>query len=210
MEDIFNQCESVLTDSYKLDDKERYLKMAIRIDPTDTIILNRKRIKIICKMIANLESEPKRSKVGCTFPMAVVSILLNAEFRWNDHREDVPHFSISIVYNMDSYISYGIVLFQKQTDLDPTLRDYGFIEYLKQSVLDNGPKESVLCFIRSQESKRDYYTASLRQVNNLIQIDEKPNLELMEPKWELYKVSISFQPMSKFQILIDLDIFNLT
>ena len=67
MEDIFNQCESVITDSYKLDDKERYLKMAIRIDPTDTIILNRKRIKIICKMIANLESEPKSSKLGCTF-----------------------------------------------------------------------------------------------------------------------------------------------
>ena len=33
------------------------------------------------------------SKVGCVFPMVVVSILPHAEFGPNDHREDAPHFT---------------------------------------------------------------------------------------------------------------------
>ena len=37
----------------------------------------------------------------------------------------------------------------------------------------------------------------LRQINHLIQIDEKPNLELKEPRWEIYKISISFSFQSK-------------
>ena len=32
------------------------------------------------------------SKVGCVFLMVVVSLLPNAEFGRNDHREDAPHF----------------------------------------------------------------------------------------------------------------------
>ena len=31
-----------------------------------------------------------KSKVGCVFPMVIVSILLHAEFGWNNHREDAP------------------------------------------------------------------------------------------------------------------------
>ena len=31
-------------------------------------------------------------KVGCVFPMVIVSILPHAEFGPNDHREDAPHF----------------------------------------------------------------------------------------------------------------------
>ena len=88
--------------------------------------------------------------------------------------------------NKDSYVSYGTFLCQKESDLDPALKDYGYIEYLQESTL-----------IKSHESARDYFTASLRQVNHLIQIGE-PNLELSEPKWELYKVSISFQYIRKF------------
>ena len=34
------------------------------------------------------------TKVGCVFPMVVVSILPHAEFGPNDHREDAPHFSM--------------------------------------------------------------------------------------------------------------------
>ena len=52
------------------------------------------------------------------------------------------------------------------------------------------------------EAERDYFTASLRQINHLIQIDEKPNLEMMEPRWELYKISISFQHIGKFNRII--------
>ena len=32
------------------------------------------------------------TKVGCVFPMVVVSLLLHAEFGPNDHRKDAPHF----------------------------------------------------------------------------------------------------------------------
>ena len=31
-------------------------------------------------------------KVGCVFPMVIVSILPHAVFRRNDHRKDAPHF----------------------------------------------------------------------------------------------------------------------
>ena len=102
-------------------------------------------------------------------------------------------------------------MFQKQTDLDPALRDYGYIEYIRKSIPDDEEdslKKSVLCSIKFHESTRDYFTASLRQVNHLIQIGE-PNLELSEPKWELYKVSISFQHIRKFNNLINLDIYLL-
>ena len=99
------------------------------------------------------------------------------------------------------------MLAQKQQVFDPASRDYGCIEYLQKSIPDveNSLKESVLCQIKFLESERDYFTVSLRQVNHLIQIGE-PNLELSEPKWELYKVSISFQQICKFNNLIDLDI----
>ena len=33
----------------------------------------------------------KRCKVGCVFPMVVVTLLLHAEFGLNDHREKAPH-----------------------------------------------------------------------------------------------------------------------
>ena len=52
--------------------------------------------------------------------------------------------------------------------------------------------------VKSQESKRDYFTASLRPIQHLIQIFQNPDLELAEPSWELYKVSISFQFICKF------------
>ena len=39
----------------------------------------------------NLEIDEK-IKVGCIFPIVVVSILIRAEFGRNDHREDASHF----------------------------------------------------------------------------------------------------------------------
>jgi len=41
-------------------------------------------------------NEFDKNKVGCVFPMFVVSILPHAEFGSNDHREDAPHFIISV------------------------------------------------------------------------------------------------------------------
>ena len=88
-------------------------------------------------------------------------------------------------------------------------RDYGYVAYFRKAI-DNfrddtwplqpkagfGPpsaKESKIRKTMYHEGLRDYFTASLRQIKHLNHVDQKPNLELMEPKWELYKVSISFQ-----------------
>ena len=92
-------------------------------------------------------------------------------------------------------------MFRKQIDLDPAAIDYGYIEYFRKSIMTVADGY----FVKHHESKRDYYTVSLRQVNHLIQIGT-PNLELMEPRWELYKVSISFQRTCEFYILMDLGI----
>ena len=83
-----------------------------------------------------------------------------------------------------------MLLKDKQEDLDPTARDYSYIEYYRRS------ENSENLYIKFHESKRDYFSASLRQVNHLVQIG-KPNIELLEAKWELYKVSISFERISK-------------
>ena len=84
----------------------------------------------------------------------------------------------------------------KQLDSNPIEKDYAYIEYFRKSMMnikDPAEKERILQHVKFHEGIRDYSTQSLRQINHLIQIDEKPNLELMEPKWELYKISISFQ-----------------
>ena len=84
----------------------------------------------------------------------------------------------------------------KQVDLNPIEKDYSYIEYFRKAMMnDTDPcsKEKKLQYVKYHEGIRDYSTPSLRQINHLIQIDEKPNLEIMEPKWELYKISISFQ-----------------
>ena len=54
-----------------------------------------RKIEIFTKRARNyLRQVSKRifSKVGCVFPMVVVSILPHAEFGQNDHREHTPHF----------------------------------------------------------------------------------------------------------------------
>ena len=84
----------------------------------------------------------------------------------------------------------------KQLDVNPTERDYAFLDYFRKAMMnDTHPckKEIRLQMLKFNTGIRDYYIPSLRQIDHLIQIDEKPNLELMEPKWELYKISISFQ-----------------
>ena len=63
--------------------------------------------------------------------------------------------------------------------------------------------------IKFNEARRDYWTHSIKQINHLVQYDEKPNTELIEPKWDLYKLTISFQAKSWFGILSNSEsIFN--
>ena len=63
--------------------------------------------------------------------------------------------------------------------------------------MDPFTKECMAKLIKVHEGRRDYFTESLRQIDHLIQIDEKPNVQLTEPEWELYKISISFQAICK-------------
>ena len=82
-----------------------------------------------------------------------------------------------------------------QSDLDFAERDYGYIEYFRKSMAASADpllKENILIKILNNEAMRDFYTTSLMPIKHMIQIG-KPNLELSEPKWELYKISISFQ-----------------
>ena len=79
----------------------------------------------------------------------------------------------------------------------PADTDYRFLTYFKKS-LENGPFRKDLFYkIKYHENKRDYFTPSLKPINHLIQFDEKPNLDLIEPKRELYKISLSFFRMRK-------------
>ena len=98
--------------------------------------------------------------------------------------------------------------------MDKTERDYGYVYYFRKA-MNNTPehldqnggrdltgqgltsKEIITRHTMFHESIRDYFTASVRQIHHLIQIDQKPNLELLEPKLEVYKISISFQKISE-------------
>ena len=83
---------------------------------------------------------------------------------------------------------------------DRTQWDYEFIEYFHRALAlytDPDSRSRVLHLINVNEVQRDYFTPSLRQFNHLVQIDEKPNLELTEPQCEIYKISISFRAPSK-------------
>ena len=90
--------------------------------------------------------------------------------------------------------------------------DHGYIEYFRKAMeVDPCPsnRKSLFHQIKFFEGIRDYYSQSLKHINHLIQIDEKPNLEFMEPKWELYKISISFQPVGRYhQNLVTHQIHN--
>ena len=84
--------------------------------------------------------------------------------------------------------------------------NYGYIEYYHKSMENIScprEREIMLYQIKFEEARRDYFAQSVKSINHLVQIDEKPNIELMEPKWDLYKITLSFQAKSKFhEILI--------
>ena len=82
-------------------------------------------------------------------------------------------------------------------DLNPIEKDYSYIAYLRKSMMNHTDPCSKLQLVKIHEGRRDYFTPSFKQINHLIQIDEKPNQELMEAKWELYKISISFEQACK-------------
>ena len=89
---------------------------------------------------------------------------------------------------------------------DPTEWDYEYIDYYKKALentRDPNERSQDLDRIKYHEAFRDYFAPSLRHINHLVQIDEKPNLELKEPQCQIYKISSSFQPiLSKYVTII--------
>ena len=94
---------------------------------------------------------------------------------------------------------------QKQQELmneNPSMVDYGYIEYFRKAVANSSnlqEKKNLSFVLLNYETQKDYHSPSLRQINHLIQIDETPYLELQEPRWEIYKISLSLQPNGKFR-----------
>ena len=73
--------------------------------------------------------------------------------------------------------------------------DYDFIEYYRKAYENEDTlrgKETVLLSLQNAEVLRDFYKGTITEIKHLVQLDPTPNLELKEPKWELYKISISF------------------
>ena len=118
----------------------------------------------------------------------------------------VKHFEIF-------FESYAIHLYKKQINHNHSSlgdsngvresrkrMDYSYIEYLHKAMViapDASVKMDTFHQIKFHEGFRDYYSSSLRQINHLIQLDEKPNLELKEPRWEIFKISLSFPTRCK-------------
>ena len=72
--------------------------------------------------------------------------------------------------------------------------DYDYVDYYRKAYEYTDSckeKEESLYDWRNAEALRDFYTGSVTEIKHLIQLDRTP-CDLKEPKWELYKISISF------------------
>lgn len=90
--------------------------------------------------------------------------------------------------------------------------DYSYIEYYYKAYerFPDGSdmKPHTWNMILDAESARDFFAvSSLRQFNHLIQFDEKPNFEIKEPRWELYKISLTFPSTGENLLLFQLRYF---
>ena len=82
-----------------------------------------------------------------------------------------------------------------QKDIPLTDWDYDFVNYYRKAY-EFGKfgafKEENWQEWKHAEAIKQFYLGSITEIKHLKQFDETPNLELQEPKWELYKISISF------------------
>ena len=42
------------------------------------------------------------------------------------------------------------------------------------------------------EALKDFYTPSMKHIKPLIQLDDKPDSNIKEARWDIYKISLSF------------------
>ena len=75
-------------------------------------------------------------------------------------------------------------------------KNYDYLDFYRKSYeCEKVPTKKTRAYNlwKEAEARRDFYTGSMRQINHLIQYDHKPDLDLMEPRWEIYKISVSFE-----------------
>ena len=100
--------------------------------------------------------------------------------------------------NNSDFLLWYAMLLESDQDSVPNRSDvdYSYIEYYEKSYenLKNSParQKSLLNAIQNAKQLRDYHTGSIKQINHLIQFDSQPNLDLKEPRWEIYKITLSF------------------
>ena len=102
--------------------------------------------------------------------------------------------------------SKGIWLQHMQDDIPWAAKDMTFLEYFRKSYEyehDLEKKKFALNNLRATEIRYDFYRGSLKSISNLIQFDAKPNFELKETRCEIYKISISFEPIRKMNSLFN-------
>ena len=94
---------------------------------------------------------------------------------------------------------YGLLLYTKQKTqrhADPSQVDYSYINFFEKAYENEhhklNRKRGILSLVRHSKRDRDYHLGSMKQINNLIQFDTRPNLMIIEPQWEIYKITISF------------------
>lgn len=89
-------------------------------------------------------------------------------------------------------------------------KDYSYIEdFRKAYENENGDSKVLYLYMfREAEVHRFYFTGSVWPMKHLIQFDSKPNLELQEPKQEIYKISLSFTTMTLRKISYYIAVFK--
>ena len=76
----------------------------------------------------------------------------------------------------------------------PSQWDYSFVDYYQKAyefAQHDADKSAAWVILRQAEARRDFYTGMIKEIKRLEQFDSKPNLELTEPKWEIYKITIT-------------------
>ena len=97
-----------------------------------------------------------------------------------------------------SNISHAHGLRRKQMSIPWIDKDYSYIEVFRKAYNNSELfKMDYLNTLRDAEIRRDYNLGSMKHIDHLIQLDQKPNIGLKEAKCELYKITISFSPLSK-------------
>lgn len=91
---------------------------------------------------------------------------------------------------------------QQESGAPPTDWNYNYIKYFRiahENETDPKVKEQNLLNWTYSEAFRDYWSSSIKEIKNLVQLDNNPD-ELKEARCEIYKISLSFDYQCKLII----------